>query len=231
MKRKIAALAAVAIVGSATLVGPRVCGRRGSFPAAIPRPSSVPRSWELDCHFEPLSAIRVKLGRGGTEYTFWYVRYTVINRTGDDQTFWPEFLLYTDTGQLMPAGRGVPRQVYEAIKKVHNEPLLRPPVGMTGKLLQGEDNGKHGVAIWPDFDPKSGQAEIFVGGLSGEAVEIELPRPVRKVLRTKEGKETVIVKTKVVLSKTFQMTYKLKGDAASRWRTAPTLVDTKWVMR
>jgi hypothetical protein len=222
MKLKISALVlALTVVAGAAWVW-----------AEIHRPSPVPKSWEFEARVEKLRAIRVKLTPRSEPQTFWYVIYTVINRTGDDRSFTPEFWMYTEAGSLMRAGRRLPeQQVYKAIKTLHNDPLLRMSSAVSGKLLQGEDNAKHGVAIWPDFDAESGQVDIFIGGLSGETVEMKLPKPIKKEGIDKDGNKVVITKTKVRLSKTLQLTYKIPGDKDNRYRSKPELTDTKWVMR
>ena len=74
--------------------------------------------------------------------------------------------------------------------------------GLTGKLLQGEDNAKSGVAIWRDFDAKAGAFDLLLGGLSGETAEIQLPKPIEVVETDTDGKETVVLKSKAILSKT-----------------------------
>jgi hypothetical protein len=102
---------------------------------------------------------------------------------------------------------------------------------MTGKLLQGEDNAKHGVAIWPDFDPDSKTVDIFFGGLSGETAELVLPKPIEKRLRTPSGEEKVITKTKLMLFKTRHLRFKLVGDVDSRPLNTPVLLSRDWVMR
>ncbi|MFW6133877.1 MAG: hypothetical protein ACOC8F_08275 [Planctomycetota bacterium] len=201
----------------------------GDVAGRIPRPSVMQESWQLEFKFKNLVPLRLKVG--GEVKLYWYLRYTVINRTGQDRTFTPAFTLYSEKGTLLQAGRNVPRQAYQFIKRRHNNPMLRSPVGMMGKLLQGEDNAKHGIAVWPDFDADSGSVDIFVGGLSGEVQEIRLPTPIRKTLKTAEGGEKVIVKDSLVLSKTLKLHFEIPGAAEARHRVTPKLTDGRWVMR
>jgi len=200
-----------------------------SVSGAAPRPRVIPEAWQLNFIYSNPRAIRLKLQGQEEPQTFWYMIYTVINQTGEDRRFRPEFVLYTQSGDLHRAGWGVRAGAFSTIKKLHNEPLLRATV--SGKLLQGEDNAKHGVAIWPDFDPQSETADIFIGGLSGETADVTLPKPIKKVIRTRKGETKTIIKTKITLSRTLQLRFKFAGGVGSRHLNPPTLVDATWVMR
>ena len=197
-----------------------------------PRPESMPVTWELD--FEPLGVIRpiqIVLPGDSEATTFWYLRYRITNTRGDDQVFIPSFDLCTDTGQLFNAKTAVPRVVFQEIKSLHNQPLLRGLADITGKVLQGEDNAKDGVAIWPDFDPAAGRVDIFVGGLSGEHQTIALPSPIETTIINDEGVEITVRVEEVVLKKTLRLGYTVPGEAAARFNTPITLATESWVMR
>ncbi len=200
---------------------------------AEPTPSEVSISWELDILLEGLPrAIQVRVPAKATPQVFWYLRYTVTNRTGQDQVFVPDFSLYTDTAQVVPTGRGVHPVVFETIKKLHNDVFLLDTTGMTGKLLQGSDNAKSGVAIWKDFDPKAGMFDVFVGGLSGEATEVVLPVPILvKEVDVMTGENIETVKDRAILTKTLRLSCSIPGEASSRLQSQPTLIARDWVMR
>ena len=199
-------------------------------PAAAPQPSEVPTAWELDFQFQAPKAVTLALP-GHEARTYWYLVYRVINRSDQDVIYVPNFVLYTDTGQISPAGQGVPVSAFEAIKKLTNDPLLLDVTNITGKLLQGEDNARVGVAIWQDFDPKAGEIDVFIGGLSGETATVPLPVPVEVEQTTPAGKTEKVTKTSVVLSKTLRVRYAVPGEAAGRTRTAVKQLDKEWVMR
>ena len=44
--------------------------------------------------------IRVNIPGKDVPQVYWYLRYTVTNNTGRDQIFMPDFVLYTDTGEV-----------------------------------------------------------------------------------------------------------------------------------
>lgn len=198
-----------------------------------PKPSEIPVSWELGFRYpDPPQAIQVHIPGKGAPRLFWYFRYSVTNRTGKDQVFVPDFSMYTDTGKLTEAGKGVHSVVFDAIKRLHNDVFLRDTTAMTGKLLQGEDNTKGGVAIWRDFDPQAGAFDIFVGGLSGEAAEIILPKPVQvSEIDVKTGDRHTVTKKKLVVTKTLRLHYSVPGEAAARAFTPATSIRKDWVMR
>ena len=193
----------------------------------VPRPKVVAVKWQLEFEYKTPQTITLKLAGEKKPLTFWYVLYQVTNRTKGDRIYAPEFVMYTDTGEIVRAGQKVSSAVFEAIQKRHNNPLLLDIAGVTGRLLQGEDNAKDGVAIWRDFDPKARGFDLFIGGLSGERETLPLPVPIK--VRDAKGKE--ITKTETILSKTLQLTYSVPGEAAARPRVKPALLNKTWVMR
>lgn len=193
----------------------------------VAKPRLVPVSWELEFEYKDPQSITIRLPGDKRAQTYWYVLYTVTNRTGADRNFVPNFIMYTDTGEILRAGRNVPALLFEEIQKRHNNPLLLDMAAIAARLLQGEDNAKDGVAIWPDFDSKARGFDIFVGGISGEKVTIKLPAPIKEV--DNNGKE--VTRTEVTLFKTLHLTYLLPGEAAARPRTKPELLAKQWIMR
>ncbi len=219
MKRHAAvALAAMIAVG----IGAALCA---------PKPAEIPTHWQLEASFADFLPIQVTLGGEDSPRTFWYMRYKITNNTGQDRVFVPEFILYTDTGQVLRAGRNIPASVFQAIKEVANDPLLLDLADMAGRLLQGQENAKDGVAIWEDFDPNAAAFDVFVSGLSGETVEITLPKPIRVVETDAFGKQTEVVKDKIILAKTLKRSYRIPLEAADRSRAALNLTEEEWVMR
>ena len=199
--------------------------------AKAPVPDIVPMTWEFKFEHGSLRSILADVPGKQKPQLFWYLRYTVTNNSGEDHFFVPEFILYTDTGQLIRAGKSTPTSVYYKIKKLINDPLLITQTSMTGKVLLGDDNAKSGLAIWPDFDPNAGTVDIFIGGLSGETKVIPLPEPLEVMEIDIRGKKTPRKLTQLHLAKTRHLRYKVVGEAAGRPRVTPKLVKKEWVMR
>jgi hypothetical protein len=196
-----------------------------------PKPLTVPLQWQFEIELGDFRPIAVRLPDKKEDQIFWYLRYTVTNRSGEDRIFVPEFILYTDTGEIVRAGKQTPMVVFNKIKALYNDPLMKIPTAMTGTLLQGEDNAKSSVAIWPDFDPNAGKVSIFLGGLSGETTSVDLPAPITVVEPDWRGEEHTVTKDKLLLVKTLELQYAIPGEKAARRHLAPKLTKQHWVMR
>jgi len=189
-----------------------VAGMAGAFP----KPSPVPTDWELEIKFQDLKRISVKVP-GQKAQVYWYMIYTVTNTTGQDVVFHPEFSLVTNTLQVLPAMVNVEPEVFNAVKREYKStyPWLEHPSKVIGKLLQGKDNARDSVAIWPDFDPKASILDVFIGGLAGEIVAVPNPTFV-------PGKsDPKVTPERFVLRKTLQIRYALPTDPANRNRVSP----------
>jgi len=213
------------------LVGVAVVGLGTGAGRSAPKPSLVPVTWELDFEYSHPQPITLRLPGQERAQTYWYMLYTITNQTGKDRIFVPEFVLYTDTGEVLVSGEGVRSSVFQAIQKRHNRPLLLDKESITGRILQGEDNAREGVAIWRDFDPQARGFDVFVGGLSGERVTVKLPAPVKVTVMGPAGKKVQVVKTEITLVKTLHLQYRLPGEATARDRTKVDPVGKAWVMR
>ena len=216
--------AVIVLVLAAIGIGPRQA-------RTAPKPSEIPLAWELGIKVAQPRSISIHIPQQGRSRVFWYLRYTVTNTTAEDQMYVPEFILYTDTGQALRAGRGIPSSVFRQIKSRHNDPLMRKMTEMTGTLRQGRDNAKSGVAIWPDFDPTARQFDVFVGSLSGETVRVKPPKPVTVTETDAGGREKKVTKNEVILAKTLRLHYELVGNAARRQETTLSALARSWVMR
>jgi hypothetical protein len=199
------AFIAVAILGvSGTLFMP--CAQ------AAPQPSIVPVSWELTFRHGPVERLIMPID--GKNQTFWYMRYTVINNTGKDILFTPDFELSTDTGQVQQAFKDVPNAVFDKIKSTYNDPLMLSPTQILGKLLQGDDNAKNGVIIFSNVDSDARDFQVFISGLSGETAEVQNP----------------LTNKPVVLQKTLILDYNVPGQSIGI-QPQPKLKSVKWVMK
>lgn len=196
-----------------------------------PQPNEAQVAWQLEIDYQTPQPILVKLPGESRPRLYWYMLFTVTNRTGEDRIFAPEIVLYTQTGKMVRAGEGVNPVAFDHIKRLHNNPLLTDLIGMTGKLLQGQDNAKDGVAIFRDFDPEAAQFDIFFGGLSGETAVVKLPVPIEVTEIGEDGKLQKVQRDSIVLSKTLKLTYGLGVEAASRAYAKVNFLEQGWVMR
>lgn len=157
---------------------------------AAPQPSVVPQTWELGFGAQQIERIAVN-GK-----TYFFVRYKVVNNTGRDILFTPDFQLMADTGQLLPADQQADA-VFKKIKELYRSEFMQSPIEILGKIRQGEDNAKEGVVIFTGLDADARNVRIFISGLTGDTTEVKNP---------------VTGKT-VILQKTLVLEYDLPGQA------------------
>jgi hypothetical protein len=184
--------------------------------------------WNLDFQFDRPQPI-VVTGPTGEKQIYWYVLYTVTNKTGQDRTFVPVFTLFADTAAVSRAG--LYPSVFDAVKKLRRPKFLENAVQMMGKLLVGEDNARTGVAIFPPLSFKTTKFTVFVEGLSGEF--IERPNPVAPPQAAADKPEEVKPDAdKVVrLRKTLVLTYTLPSENWMKNLDQPIFQCKKWTWR
>ena len=208
--------------------------------AGEPQPSATPVAWELTIQPAPLMRIAV----GGKNY--WYMIYTVTNDTGQDIDFNPEIVRVSEIDNETPAEKaaanpaaapsirtepaivGVDSKVFKAISDRHAKtyPFLVTPVKAIDRLLQGKDNARTSVAVFPELDPRISHFTIYIGGLSGE--RIARTNPSYDAARPADDKENPKL---FVLQKTLALPYTLPGDVRTRRSAEPALGKMGWVMR
>ena len=204
MARRI--LLAVVVAAVAAVAG--FSGPAHQSVMAAPEPGVVPVTWQLVIkHFAPERIVV-------NEKSYWFMRYTVTNNTGKDILFTPEFELITDTGQVVPSFKEVPKDVFKKIKTLYNNNLLQNQHEVVGRLLQGEDNAKDGVIIFGGVDEASRVFQIFISGLSGETTEVKNPKTDKIV----------------ILQKTLVLEYTIPGEAIGI-EPNPIFKGAKWVMK
>ena len=200
------------VIFTAVLSAGMALSFQGRASLAVPEPSRVPISWELS--FRHGNMERVFVSVNGKDQAFWFMRYTVTNTSDRDILFTPSFELVAETGTALEAFKNVPNAVFEKIKSNFSNPLLVSPNNVYGKLLQGEDNAKDGVVIFPAIDPDARNFRLFVMGLSGETSDVENP----------------MTHKKVILQKTLELDFNIPGQAIGI-EPKCGLTATKWVMK
>ncbi|MEM1165797.1 MAG: hypothetical protein AAGI30_05835 [Planctomycetota bacterium] len=181
---------------------------------AAPEPEPVPERWELDIRPGPLRVLTVDLGDDGPQ-SFAVFTYEVVNNSGEDLFFAPWFELATDEGALVRAGRGVPLAATEHFLNYLGDEELKSEIGIQGRLLQGEEHGRQGIATWPFEDLDVDEVTIFLSGFSGET---------RRVLRPDTGEE-------VTLRKTLMLRHITPGEIQPQDESALERTVVRWVMR
>jgi hypothetical protein len=179
-----------------------------------PRPSPYPIAWEFDFKDETPRRIVVEVREGEAPQAYWYLPYTVTNDTDRERMFLPVFELLTEEGRVIRSDRGIPPAVFRAIRQREGRRFLESPLRVLGELRMGEDQARESVAIWRE--PPGGMREftIFITGLSGEAMRVP-------------GLDD----EEIILRKTLQLDYRLRGQFARPASRDVIEVDRRWIMR
>ena len=196
---------------------------------AIPQPSSYPISWQLDFTHSLPKRIVVEVPTQNTPAAYWYMTYTVTNNSDREQSFLPTFDLLADDGKISKSDFNVPIEAFNAIRTRERNKRLEPNTSIVGKLRLGPAEARDGVAIWPEPMPRMGHFSVFVSGLSGEAVTLKFTdghyRHVDDAAELKNAKDLV------VLRKTLQLNFFIRGDEVYPGEDEVNQAAETWIMR
>jgi hypothetical protein len=145
---------------------------------------------------------------------YYYLTYTVINNTNQEQMFFPVLEMFTEDGRVIRSDKNVPLKVFQTIKSREGKKFLEQFPTIEGPVRLGEDQARDGVAIWLEPMPRMGRFSVFVGGLSGEAATIKGP----------DGKDQI-------LRKTLELNYHIRGDEVYPGEDEVNEHPSRWVMR
>lgn len=209
--RTFALLACVAFGAIATLPAQSVA-------AAAPEPSPLPIRWEFDLSAGPLRIVSIA-GEDGVPRSYYFMTYSVTNRTGADRPFTPLWELATDHGITLRSGEGVPVSVVNRIKQSLDQPLLEDQVEILGTLRQGRANTRYGLVVWPAYDLRIDEITVYATGFSGESTRITSVDP-------ETGEELTFV-----LRKTWMRRHPVPGDLIGVSEQTIETGRSRWVMR
>jgi hypothetical protein len=142
------------------------------FNVSLVDTSLLPRDpggiWVLDFAYKPLRLRTIDVPGKGRRYIH-YLYYRVINQTGEERMFIPQFVLLTDTGK-----RYEEAVVPQAVKIIQNRedptiPLIGA-VSVMGMIPPSKKKDVYdaifGVAMFEGVDPRADQLHVYVRGLS-----------------------------------------------------------------
>lgn len=198
------------VVAGSLLVG-------GATPAVLadyPKPSLYPISWELKFTHSAPKRVVVKVPGVDEPKAYWYMTYEVTNPSDREVSFLPMFEMLTNDGQVVRSDNNIPGRVYAVIRGREQNSGLMTEAQIGGTLRIGEDQAKDGMAVWEEIPGRMGQFSIFVQGLSGETAKVKGP----------DGKE-------VILRKTLQLNYLIRGDEVYPGEDEVNENPSTWVMR
>jgi hypothetical protein len=114
--------------------------------------------------------------------------------------FAPRVELFTDKGEIIRSGRGVPTEVTRRLRGLLQNKLLEDENQIIGDLRQGKEHAKDGLLIWSATDLGSNDLTIFLTGLSNDTEQVAHP----------------VTGEKIVLRKTLRLDYRVAGNADER---------------
>ncbi|MCI0498347.1 MAG: hypothetical protein L0Y36_01515 [Planctomycetales bacterium] len=198
------------------------CASVLSYPGpAVVQPAD---QWTFQVKYSQPEQILLRLPGKDKPQRFWYIILTVTNTSPlDDVEFYPACQLITDTFEVINADKKVPKAVFDMVARKHqgSYPFLESLDFVEHRVFSGEDNTRDFAIIWPDFDPKTRQVSLFIGGLSNETAVIDHPK-----LKDQQGNPQ-----KVYLQKTLKLNYSVAGDEKLRDAAVMKEIETTWVMR
>jgi len=204
-----------------------VVGLSAAAGAAFPKPAIVQKTneWTLAVKYESPKQITLHLpGRPAPE-RFWYIILSLTNDSTQQKEvqFFPACEMVTDNFEIIPAGIGVPKGVFDAIKLKHQGgyPFLESLDFEDNRIHFGQDNTRDVVIIWKDFNLKAKEVSLFIGGLSNETAVVAHPSKTD----AKGNPEQVF------LQKTLQLRYNVGADASLRHMATLEMQEQSWVMR
>jgi hypothetical protein len=179
-----------------------------------PEPEPIPRRWQLDIDVGPLRVATFDIKDQGRQ-AYFYLTYTVTNNSGEDLLFAPSFELAMDH-QVLRSGRQIPLDVTRQLLDQTQIPQIEDQISIIGQLLQGKENAKHGLVVWPAKELSTLHLTLYAAGFSGETATVERP----------DNNE------KVVLRKTLMVRYASPGDLNQNGQEPiPTAEPSRWIMR
>ncbi|HSW47051.1 MAG TPA: hypothetical protein VLM89_15920 [Phycisphaerae bacterium] len=195
--------------------------------AEVPAPAIAPTSWELRFRYHDPQRVAVMVPGRPEPVVYWYMLYSVENPGDKEIDFYPRFDLVTDTLKVVHGEIKVSPEAFQAIQRRSNNPLLVTPEKALGTLRCGQDQARHSVAIWRDFDPQARTFTVFVSGLSGEFKRV--PNPIYDPNKPEDAGN----KRFFLLRKTLEIPYKLPAGVSERAVAVPQRLpeQQKWIMR
>ena len=186
----------------------------GPILGLAPEPDPVPRRWELQAEASELRLVTIDVPSIGPR-KYLYLTFKATNNSGQDLLFAPSFELSDGDGHVYRSGRDVPMVVTQNLLAQTQNPFIQDQIGVIGELLQGAENTKDGLVIWPvqGFNPS--QITVYAAGFSGETKTVPSP----------DGKD------KFILRKTLRLEFQASGDLSTTAGDTFGVNTRSWIMR
>lgn len=182
--------------------------------SAAPEPEAIPRRWELRVEPGELRCMTVDVpGKGPQAY--FYLTFKATNLSGQDLYFAPSFDLGLSDGTVIRSGRDVPAEATKAILEYIRQPFLETELKLQGQFLQGPENAKEGLVVWPAVSLKQHEVTVYMAGFSGET---------KSIVRPDTGQTHV-------LRKTLMLRHEVSGEIEASTNATLTRSARRWILR
>lgn len=188
-------------------------GAAGSL-AMAPEPDPVPQRWELQVDTGDLRLTTIDVPNVGPR-KYYFMTYRVTNNSGKDLLFAPAFEMSDGEGGITRSGRDVPLTVTQTLLAQTQNVFIQDQISIIGELLQGAENARDGLVIWPANNLSPDEVVVYAAGFSGETATVN----------GSDGK------TKFVLRKTLRLDYAPPGDLSGVATRGLGLKGRNWIMR
>ncbi len=199
---------------SAAAVGLLAIAGAGPLVGMAPEPDPVPRRWELQVDSGDLRLVTIDVPNLGVR-KYLYITFKAVNNSGQDMLFAPAFELSDGEGRVYRSGREVPLYVTQQLLARTQNPFIQDQIGIIGEFLQGAENAKDGLAIWPVDGFNPAQLTVYAAGFSGETKTVTAP----------DGK------SRFVLRKTLRLEFHTPGDLSVPSSESYPVGARSWIMR
>src|SRR6185503_14338474 len=118
--------------------------------------------------------------------------------------------------EVIRSGRGVPLEVTKKLIEGVQNSYVQDQISIIGQLLQGKENARDGIVIWPANDLNVEELTVYAAGFSGETATVETPDTHQKM----------------VLRKSLQRRYQISGELVGQTgKDIPLAEPQRWIMR
>lgn len=239
MKRLIPAVLCAATLCAVPVLSP-VFAQDDEAPKDVtPKPDAVTQDWSFDFEYTQPDTIAIEKPDGSIQW-YWYMTYKITNFEEDELFFDPRIVIHSDNGEIVTANLGVDATVFKEVRNLLENPLLRAPVEMPGRVFKGENYARQSAIIWKVSDEDIDSFKVFVGGIYGETKTVTNPNtgepimiPVIDALTGEavKGPDDQPLMQTLQVKRTRMIHYKTPGTTESQQDPAIQLIEEKDVLR
>lgn len=239
MKRLFPAVLCAATLCAGPVLVP-VLAQDGDAPVDVtPKPDPVTQDWSFDFEYTQPDTIAIINPDGSVDW-YWYMTYKVTNFEEEELFFDPRIVIQSDNGEIVTANLGIDATVFKEVRSLLENPLLRSPTEVPGRVFKGENYTRQSAIIWKVSEDDIDQFKVFVGGIYGETKNVTDPAtgepimvPVIDALTGEPEKDAEgnDVMQPLQLKRTRMIHYKTPGSTESRQDPEIMLIEEKDVLR